>query len=130
MIKIGQSWMRHLKAWVQGQKHPDTPRTVFMNAWECDRLRRILKSRCALCGYVVSDDERLVKEILYKCEDPRCRCNKLYGAMSHRVCDLCYNMFHSLYVNYLMKNTNYFKDIDEKEKAERDDPERRKRMGL
>lgn len=122
--------MRYLRTWIQGQKHPDTPRTIFMNVWEYDRVRRVLKSRCQVCGYVVSDDGRQVKEILLKCENTQCRCNKMYGAMLHQVCDLCYTMFHALYVNHELKNMNYFKNIDEKEKAERDDPERRKRMGL
>jgi len=39
-------------------------------------------------------------------------------------------MFRALYTNYGLKNMNYFKNIDEKEKTERDDPKRRDRLGL
>jgi hypothetical protein len=122
--------MRLLKTWVPGEKHPDTPRDVFMNVHDYDRVRRILIPRCKNCDYVVSRDEKAVREIVFVCEDPKCACKRLYGAISHRVCYLCYDMFHSLYMNPLMKNMNYFKEIDEKEKKENDDPKRRDRLGL
>ena len=127
---MGKSWMRYLEAWVQGQKHPDTPRAVFVNVYEWDRLRRILSARCIICGFVVSSDEKHVKELVFKCDNTQCNCHKMYGAISHRVCDMCYHMFHALYANYGLKNMNYFKVIDEKEKSERDDPKRRDRLGL
>ncbi len=130
MITMGQSWMRYLMAWVQGQKHPDTPRTVFVNVYECDKVRRILKGRCKICGFVISSDEKKVKELVFKCDDSQCDCHKMYGAISHRVCDVCDGMFRALYSNYSLKNMNYFKAIDEKEKAENDDPKRKDRLGL
>lgn len=120
MIKMGQSWMRYLKAWIKGQKHPDTPRTIFMNVWECDRVRRALKSRCEFCEFVVSDDAQQAKEIVIK--------NDNNQFVSHHVCDLCYNVFHALYMNYGLKNRNYFKDIHEEEEEE--NKKRRGRMGL
>lgn len=127
---MGQSWMRLLRAWVKGEKHPDTPRTVFMNCYEHDRTRRVLLARCRVCDHAVSRDARAVREIVFVCDDKNCDCKKLYGAISHYVCNLCYDMFHALYVNYGLKNTNYFKVIDEKEKKDDDDTKRRDRMGL
>jgi hypothetical protein len=130
MIQTGQKWMRYLRAWVQGEKHPETPRDVFMNVHEYDRVRRVLLARCRNCDYVISRDERAVREIVFVCDDPKCACKRLYGAISHPVCFLCYDMFHALYRNLGMKDMNYFKAIDEKEKKENDDPKRRDRLGL
>lgn len=122
--------MAHLKPWVAGEKHPDTPRNVFMNVHDYDRVRRVLLARCKVCDYVISRDEKAVREIVFVCADPKCDCKRLYGAISHKVCYLCYDMFHTLYVNYSLKNMNYFKAIDEKEKKENDDSRRRDRLGL
>ncbi len=122
--------MRFLKAWIQGQKHPDTPRTVFVNVYECDRLRRILSSRCRICDYVLSRDERAVRELVFICNEADCDCKNMYGAISHQVCNLCYDMFHALYINYGLKIANYFKNLDEKDKKDREDPRRRDRLGL
>lgn len=123
--------MCYLRTWIQGEKHPETPRTVFMNCYEYDRVRRVLLARCRICDHVISRDERAVRELVFVCDDPTCDCKKMYGAISHRVCNLCYDMFHALYVNYGMKSMKYFKAIDEKEKAERDDDlKKRERMGL
>lgn len=130
LITMGQSWMRFLKVWTKGEKHPETPRTVFMNCYEYDKVRRILLTRCRICDHVISRDEKAVKELAFVCDDPDCDCKKMYGAISHPVCNLCYDMFHALYVNYGMKSMNYFKAIDEKEKRDNDDPKRRDRMGL
>ena len=131
MITLGKRWMAYLRSWVSGQKHPDTPRTVFMNCYEYDRVRRILRGRCRSCGYVISEDEKAVKEIAFVCADVNCNCHKMYGPISHRVCSLCYDVFHSLYVNYKLKNVNYFKQIDEKEKADRTDNfNKRDKLGI
>lgn len=130
MIMMGKSWMRYLRAWVQGQKHPDTPRTVFMNVYEYDRVRRVLLARCRICDAVISRDEKAVRELAFICDNLSCDCHKMYGPISHRVCNLCYDMFHTLYVNYGLKSMNYFKALDEKDKAANDDPKRRDRLGL
>jgi hypothetical protein len=130
VITMGQSWMRYLRAWVTGQKHPETPRTVFMNVYEYDRVRRALKGRCRICNYVISSDEKAVRELVFVCDDKSCSCHRMYGAISHRVCNLCYDMFHFLYNNQGLKNMNYFKQIDEKEKRDDDETKRRDRMGL
>lgn len=127
---MGQSWMRYLMVWIQREKHPDTPLIVFTNVCEYDRVRRVLFARCRICDHVISRDERAVREVVFICDDPHCECKKMYGAPSHRVCNLCYDMFHSLYVNYGLKNMNYFKAIDEKEKKEKDDPKKRDRLGM
>lgn len=116
-----------MNEWVPGQKHPNTSRTVFMNVSEIDKVRRVLTARCKICGTTVSRDEKAVKELVFKCEDKTCDCHKMYGAISHRVCSLCYDMQHALYFNYAMKNRNYFKELDDKEK---EDPDKRRRMGL
>jgi hypothetical protein len=125
MITMGQSWMRYIKAWIQGQKHPDTPRIVFVNVYEYDRVRKALPSRCTICDFVVSRDERAVRELVFICKDSQCDCKKMYGPISHKVCNLCYDMFHALYVNYGLKSMNYFKAIDEKLKSDYDDFKRR-----
>jgi len=131
MIKMGQSWMRYLIAWTKGEKHPETPRTVFVNVYEYDRVRSVLIARCKVCDYVLSRDEKAVREIVFVCDDPKCACKRMYGAISHKVCYACYDMFHALYMNPVMTNMNYFKEIDEKEKKDNDEGlTRRNRMGL
>lgn len=122
--------MNRIRIFLQGTKHPDTPNTIFRNVWMCDRLRKILKSRCNICNAVISDDEKAVRELTYKCNNPLCECQRsIYVGQAHRVCDLCYDMWHALYGNHGLKNMNYFKAIDEKE-ARENGPESRKRMGL
>jgi hypothetical protein len=102
--------------WVPGLKHPMTPRTVFMNCYEIDKVRRVLMARCKICGHTVSKDEKAVKELMYRCDKSTfCGCGEF---KTHQVCSLCYDMFHALYANYLMKNRNYFKDMDDKRRAE------------
>lgn len=115
---------------IQGVKHPATDLQIFKNVWEWDRIRRILKSRCAICDAVVSRDEKAVKELIYQCSNASCTCNNS-GSKAHQVCSLCYDLFHSLYVNYQLKDMNYFRNLDEAEAKERgDDTNRRRRMGL
>jgi hypothetical protein len=110
--------MTNAPLWVQGQKHPSTPAVVFKNVYECDKLRRILKSRCNICEYVVSRDPEAVKELLYVCENKRC-CVSTLGPSLHQVCDLCYWMWRALYLNLGspfnpgLKDTRYFVKIDE-----------------
>ncbi len=123
-MSIFQKWLKNEDGWDSGSKHPETHPVVFRNCWSQDLVRRVLSGRCHECGYVVSDDAKAVKELLYKCQDLDCACARIGMARTHRVCDACYNIFHSLYINYGMRNRNYFRDFDEK------DTEGRKRMGL
>jgi len=111
-------------------KHPDTPRTVFMNVFEYDRVRRVLSGRCAVCGYVLSQDEKAVREIMFDCGQPKCTCRHYIGGRVHGICNLCYEMHHALYANVKLSNMNYFKEIDEKEKKDRSDTNRRDKLGL
>jgi len=93
-----------------------------------DLLRGILKGRCAVCDHVVSSDDKAVREIMLKCSKANCGCAKVMGKMVHPVCNWCYDMWHALYLNYCMKDLNYFKRWDEID--EKKDDEGRKRMGL
>lgn len=110
--------------WVPGLKHPETLAVVFKNVWGCDLKRRVLKSRCHECGFVVSDDDKAAKELVYTCRNPKCDCSRIGNSRSHHVCEACYDIFHSLYLNYTLKNRNYFREIDQAE------AEGRKRMGM
>ena len=114
-----------MEEWTPGQKHPETPKKAFMNCYDQDRVRRILLGRCRICNFVISQDEKAIKEIFVSCGDPNCACTMAKSAMSHMVCSVCYDMFHSLYVNYSLKNMNYFKNLDEKEKREFEDRKKR-----
>jgi hypothetical protein len=125
MITIGKSWMRLLKAWVPGLKHPETPRTVFVNVYEYDRIRRVLTARCKICGFVVSRDEKAIKELIFQCENKDCECWQPMGSKVHQVCDLCDAMWRTLYANYGLRNMKYFREIDEKEKMDNDNARRR-----
>lgn len=117
--------------WEPGSRHPETPKWIFKNVWSRDRLRVVLKSRCALCDVVITSDQQQIKELAIKCGRPECRCRHYLSAQSHDVCSVCYDMWHALYGNYELKNMNYFKEIDEKiAKDKEDGDERRKRMGL
>jgi hypothetical protein len=107
-----------LKEWVKGQKHSDTPLQIFVNVYECDRVRRILLARCKICDHVVSRDPNAVRELVFDCDNKACQCHKPMGSRSHEVCNLCYDMHHSLYVNYKLQNVNYFKQIDDKIKSD------------
>lgn len=131
IITVGKSWMGATVSWIPGLKHPATPKTQYMNCYEYDRVRRIITSRCKICDYAVSKDEKAVKELVFVCENKTCDCHKMHGAISHKVCSLCYDMFHALYANYIMKNRNYFRELDEQDKRDSgNDPEKRRRMGL
>ena len=111
--------------WTPGSKHPETARTVFVNCHEQDRVRRILPMRCQVCDYVVSRDEKAIREIFCSCGRPDCPCATAKSALTHIVCHLCYDMFHALYVNYGLKNINYFKNLDEKQKRDFEDREKK-----
>ena len=118
-----------MNEWTPGLKHPETNILVFKNCYEYDRVRRVLIARCKKCGQVVSTDEQAVKELVFPCSDPNCYCKKsLYATKVHRVCTVCYDMWHSLYMNAQLKNMNYWKELDEKDK--RDGGEGRRRMGM
>lgn len=127
MITMGQRWMSAIVSWVPGLKHYATPRTVFANCTEYDRVRRVLLARCKICNAAVSRDEKAVKELVFKCDNRGCDCHKMYGAISHQVCSLCYDLFHALYANYGMKNRNYFKEIDDKIKEDYDNLKKREK---
>jgi hypothetical protein len=107
-------WMSVLKSWVRFEKHPETPRQIFINVHEYDRVRRVLTARCKVCDYVVSRDPKAVREL----------------SMIGEVCNLCYDMYHALYVNYGLRNMNYFKEIDARERRDNDDKNRRDKLGL
>lgn len=119
-----------MREWTPGSKHPDTPRQIFMNVWEWDRVRRILVARCRICNTVISTDEKAVKELIFTCDTIGCECKVSMGSRAHRVCSLCYDMFHALYMNYYLKGMNYFKELDEIDKKNDDERKRRDRMGL
>ena len=114
-----------MEQWTPGTKHPETPRTLFMNCCDQDRVRRILLGRCSICDHVISQDEKAIKEIFILCGNPDCACALAKSALTHAVCSVCYDMFHSLYVNYSLKNINYFKNLDEKEKRDFEDRKKR-----
>jgi hypothetical protein len=101
--------------WIPGKKHPDTPRTEFMNCWEYDRVRKVIIARCKICNATISRDEKAAKELLFRCVDTACNCGQ---HITHPVCCLCYDLFHALYANYGMKNRNYFKDMDDKQRQD------------
>jgi hypothetical protein len=130
MITMGKAWMATIVSWIPGLKHPETGRTQFLNCHEYDRVRMVLKTRCTICDATVSRDEKAVRELVFICKDTACTCKQVYGAANHPVCLLCYDMWYALYANYLMKNRNYFKEMDDRDKKDFNDPERRKRMGL
>jgi hypothetical protein len=116
--------------WIHGLKHPETPLTVFKNVWQWDLLRRKLKNRCDICNITLSDNE--YKEIALGCKDGFCRCEGTLALTfkAHSICDVCYVMFHSLYINYSLADRNYFRNLDEKDREKDDDKGRRNRMGL
>lgn len=114
--------------WTPGSRHPETNATIFRNVWQMDTLRRVFKGRCPGCGYVISPSSITNREAIFKCDDKSCRCHTPMGSQVHEVCDLCYWMIRALYSNVLLKNMNYFKDIDEREENQRRN--RNNRMGL
>ncbi len=124
------AWAKRLLGWTSGEKHPDTHRTIFYNVWGQDRVRRVLLGRCRICDFVISSDEKAIKELAFKCNNRGCDCQKYLGPVAHRVCCLCYDMWHALYANYQLKDMNYFRNLDEKDKKDGDDTKRRDRMGL
>lgn len=116
--------------WIRGLKHPETHIIVFKNVWGLDLLRRKLRNRCDICDTVLSDED--YKEIALGCKDGFCRCEGTQALTfkAHSVCDVCYTMFHSLYINYSLQDRNYFRNLDEKDRGKDDDTKRRDRMGL
>jgi len=70
-----------------------------------DRIRKILKRRCRNCDHVVSSDAEKSFEVPY------------LGA----VCSLCHDLYTALTFNTKMRNMNYFKDLHEKWKKDKDD---------
>jgi hypothetical protein len=104
-----------------GTKHPVTPVGVFKNVWYHDKMQANALYKCDVCGYFVSDEETKRKELVFACDPGKCLCQKPYlaGLNLHKVCDLCNDMYRAVYVNYGMKNRNYFKDLDEDEREAR-----------
>lgn len=119
MITMGQRWMARLREWIPGSKHTETPTVIFMNCWEWDRARRILPGRCACCNFLITSDEMKVKELTLRCNRSDCECQKK-GPSLHKVCDLCDSMWRALYAGYGMKNRNYFREMDDKDKTDWD----------
>jgi hypothetical protein len=131
VITMGRHWMSALVSWIPGLKHPATPKIIYMNCYEYDRVRRAITGRCKICNFVVTRDEKAVRELVFKCGDTSCDCQRTGLSRPHPVCHLCYDMFHALYANYTMVNRNYFKELDDQDKANSgDNPEKRRRMGL
>jgi len=130
VIENPLAWAKKLLGWTRGEKHPNTPYTVFANCYQYDRVRTILPARCRICDYVVSRDEKAVRELIYVCDNKACHCHQVGGSHAHQVCSVCYDLFHSLYMNYQLKDMNYFRNLDEKDKRDGDDWKRRDRMGL
>jgi DNA polymerase III delta prime subunit len=130
VIEKSLDWAKRLLGWTPGVKHPDTGTTVFRNCYEQDKLRRILYARCRICDFVVSRDEAAVKELIYQCNNSSCECRRPGGSRAHQVCDICYALFHALYMNYQLKNMNYFRELDEKDEKDKNDFRRKDRLGL
>lgn len=103
--------------WIQGIKHPATPITVFRNVWSYDRDRKQTRARCSICDCAISDDEMKRHELVFVC-DGKCLCQRPYvmGINSHKVCDVCDSMYRAMYINYGMKNRNYFRNCDDEQK--------------
>jgi hypothetical protein len=127
VITVGKPWMAQLKTWIFGQKHPETPRQVFLNVHDHDRVRRVLLARCKICDYVVSRDAKAVRELVFTCSDQACQCRAPLGSRAHEVCLLCYDMYHALYVNYGMRSLNYFREIDDRYRSDFEDFKKRNR---
>jgi hypothetical protein len=106
---MGQKWMSKILTWIQFAKHPDTHPVIYRNVKGWDQVRMVLKDRCFACDCVVSSDAKSVKEIYVQSKQK-----------TVPVCDVCYNLHHSLYMNYSLKNMNYFRNIDEAEQKEQD----------
>ena len=117
-----------MSEWTPGLKHPETPVVIFKNVYDWDRVRRILAARCSKCGIVVTTVPEAAKALVMKCNDPSCRCRGTVYDITHDVCSVCYDMWHSLYCNVKLRNMNYWKELDEKDG--RDGSEGRRRMGL
>jgi len=119
-----------VKEWTPGEKHPETSAVVFKNVWNHDLARRILIGRCKKCGQVIKvSDEAAIKELVFECGDAACYCMKnQYSSKVHRVCSVCYDMWHALYANHELNSVNYFKELDEKDAKAKAD--RRRNMGL
>jgi hypothetical protein len=119
-----------VKEWKKGERHPDTPEIFYRNLRDYDHVRRILLGRCKKCDQVISSDENAIKELVFECGDPKCCCRVgVFTTRVHRVCDVCYTIWHSLYMNTGLKSMNYFKELDEKDGAS-GGKEKRRRMGL
>lgn len=85
------------------------PAIMESNCREMDRLRKILRRRCANCDHVVSSDSAKSFEVPF------------LGA----VCSVCHDLYTALTFNTKMRNMNYFKQLHEKwEKDKNDDGSR------
>jgi hypothetical protein len=117
--------------WVQGVKHPLTPPRIFKNLWGHDHDCTKTRARCQICGHAVSDDNKERHEIIFPCERTKCLCSEPYtfGLNSHIVCDVCDGMYRAIYINWTLKNRDYFKKFDDDVNKLRGSDGRR-RMGL
>lgn len=100
--------------WVRGVKHPATPKGVFINVWKQDQQRVNSNARCQVCDFVIEKEEWKRNELVFVCEKGKCLCTEPLrpGVNSHQVCDVCQAIFRSLYVNYSLKDRDYFRKLD------------------
>lgn len=121
----------HKLEWIPGIKHPLTPVRIFKNLWSYDQDRKKTKARCQICDHAISDDNRERHELIFACERGKCLCSEPFnfGLTAHTVCDVCDGMYRAIYINWGMKNRDYFKKLDEELRKLRG-PEGRNRMGL
>jgi hypothetical protein len=109
-------------------KHPMTPRTVFMNCYEYDRVRKVIIARCKICNIQISRNVKDEKELFFRCTGTACNCGQM---VTHPVCSLCYDMYHALYLNFStgynpgLKDRDYFKKIDDKQRQDWENYKRR-----
>lgn len=107
MITTGQKWMAGIKNYIRAAKHPKTPELIWRNLFMLDIIRGRVRGRCEECDATVSEDAIKVQEIYDQATQK-----------TMHVCDVCAGMHRALYINYGMKNRNYFKEIDEAEQRE------------
>ena len=117
--------------WVPGIKHPLTPVQIFKNLWDHDQDRTKTKARCQICDHAISDDNLERHELIFSCERGKCLCREPFamGLTAHNICDLCDGMYRAIYINWLMKDRDYFKKLDQ-ELVKLRGSEGRRRMGL
>jgi hypothetical protein len=115
MITVGQKWMSDIKKFTRAAKHPKTPEVVWRNLFMIDLIREKVKGRCEYCDATISEDAKSVEEIYDR-----------KAQKSKNACSVCAAIHRSLYMNYKLKNTNYFQEFDEAD--DRENEERKRKM--